>query len=77
MFIFFLAVTSRGLNALKTILEGYWFHKFASTAVVISSFDDGNVRVISGGKNAQVWRTSVDFPRAFLQMVVQGVAYLL
>jgi Ctr copper transporter family len=77
MFIFFLAVVSRGLSALKTILEGYWFQKHASTTVVISTNDDGKVKVVSGGQNVRVWRTSVDIPRSFLQMVSSGVNYLL
>jgi solute carrier family 31 (copper transporter), member 1 len=77
MFIFFLAVVSRGLSALKTILEGYWFQKHASTTVVINTNDDGKVKVVSGGQNVHVWRTSVDIPRSFLQMVSSGVNYLL
>jgi len=77
MFIFFFGILYRGLHALKSILEAFWFHKFASKAVVVSSDDDGKVRVVSGGQNAHVWRTSVDIPRAFLQMVNSGVAYLL
>jgi solute carrier family 31 (copper transporter), member 1 len=77
MFIFILAIISRGLMAWKAILEGYWFRKHASTAVVVSSDDDGKVKVVSGGKNVLVWRTSVDIPRSLLQMVNSGVNYLL
>src|SRR5271154_7159808 len=77
MFIFFLAVFSRALLAWKTVLEGYWFRKFASTTVVVSSQDDGKVKVVSGGRNVLVWRTSVDVPRSLLQMVSSGVNYLL
>lgn len=40
VFIFFLGVISRGLLALKTTLEGYWFRKHASTAVIVSTNDD-------------------------------------
>jgi hypothetical protein len=77
MFIFFLAVISRGFLAAKTLLEGYWFKKHASTAVVVSTNDDGKAKVVSGGKNLLVWRTSVDFPRSLLQMVISGINYLL
>lgn len=77
VFIFLLGVISRGLLAWKTILEGYWFRKFASTAVVVSTDDDGKVKVVSGGRNILVWRTSVDIPRSFLQMVSSGINYLL
>lgn len=77
MFIFFLAVVSRGLSALQTILAGYWFRKHASTTVVINTNDDGKVKVVSGGQNVHVWRTSVDIPRSFLHMVSSGVGYLL
>lgn len=77
MFIFILAIISRGLQAWKTILEGYWFRKHASTAVVVSSSDDGKVKVVSGGKNVLVWRTSVDVPRSLLQMIISGLNYLL
>ena len=77
MFIFFLAIVSRGLMAWKTALEGYWFRKYASTAVVVSSDDDGKVKVVSGGKNVLVWRTYVDVPRSLLQVVNSGVNYLL
>ena len=77
MFIFFLAIISRGLSAWKAVLEGYWFQKHASTTVVVNTNDEGKVKVVSGGKNALVWRTSVDIPRSFLQMVISGVNYLL
>lgn len=77
MFIFLLAVISRGLLAGKTVLEGYWFRKHSSTAVVISTNDDGKAKVVSGGKNLLVWRTSVDIPRSLLQMVISGINYLL
>lgn len=77
VFIFFLGVTSRGLLALKTTLEGYWFRKHASTAVIVSTNDDEKMKVVSGGENIPVWRTSVDIPRSFLQMVSSGVNYLL
>lgn len=77
MFIFFLGITSRGILVLKSSMENYWFRKFASNAVIVSTDDDGKVKVVSGGKNAHVWRTSVDFPRSFLQMVISGVHYLL
>ena len=77
VFIFFLGVISRGLIAWKTVLEGYWFRKHASTTVVVSTNDDGKVKVVSGGQNVRVWRTSVDIPRSFLQMVNSGVHYLL
>ena len=77
VFIFFLAVVSRGLQAWKTILEGYWFRKHSSTAIVVSSNDDGKVKVVSGGQNILVWRTSVDIPRSFFQMVSSGITYLL
>jgi Ctr copper transporter family len=45
--------------------------------VVVSTDDDGKAKVVSGEKNALVWRTSVDFPRSLLQMVISGVHYLL
>jgi hypothetical protein len=77
MFIFFLGAISRGFLAAKTLLEGYWYRKYASTAVVVSTNDDGKVKVVSGGKNVLVWRTSVDFPRSLLQMVISGINYLL
>jgi solute carrier family 31 (copper transporter), member 1 len=77
MFIFFLGVISRALLAAKTIIEGYWFRKFASTAVVVSTNDDGKVKVVSGGRNVLVWRTSVDVPRSLMQFVISGVNYLL
>jgi len=77
MFIFFLGVLSRALLAGKTILEGYWFHKFASTAVVVSTNDEGKVKVVSGGRNILVWRTSVDFPRSVMQLIISGLNYLL
>ena len=77
MFIFILGIVSRGLQAWKTVLEGHWFRKHASTAVLVSSSDDGKVKVVSGGKNVLVWRTSVDVPRSLLQMVISGVNYLL
>lgn len=77
MFIFFLGIISRGILAGKTVLEGYWFRKHASTAVIVSTNDDGKVKVVSGGQNVLIWRTSVDFPRAFIQMINMGVNYLL
>jgi len=77
MFIFFLAGFSRALLAWKTALEGHWFRKYASTTVVVNSQDDGKVKIVSGGRNALVWRTSVDVPRSLLQMVSSGVNYLL
>ena|SRR5579859_4080112 len=77
MFIFFLAVISRALLAWKTVLEGYWFRKYSSTAVIVSTDDDGKVKVLSGGRNVLVWRTSVDFPRSLLQLVLSAVTYLL
>lgn len=77
MFIFLLAVISRAFLAGKTVLEGYWFRKHSSTALVVSTNDDGKVKIVSGGKNLLVWRTSVDIPRSFLQMVISGINYLL
>lgn len=38
---------------------------------------DGAVEVVSGLQAAHFWRTSVDLPRALLQMVIAGVYYLL
>ncbi len=43
----------------------------------MSTNDDGKVKVVSGGKNLLVWRTSVDIPRSFLQMIISGINYLL
>ena len=43
----------------------------------MSSQDDGKVKVVSGGQNVRVWRTSVDVPRSLLQMVNSGIGYLL
>ena len=77
MFIFFLGIFSRGVLAWKASLEGYWFRKHSSTTVVVSSNDDGKVKVVSGGKNVLVWRTSVDVPRSLLQVLSSGVNYLL
>lgn len=77
VFIFILAVISRAFLAAKTVLEGYWFRKYASMAVVVSTSDDGKAKVVSGGKNLLVWRTSVDIPRSLLQMVISGINYLL
>jgi hypothetical protein len=76
-FLFFLGALSRALLAAKTVMEGYWFHKYASTAVVVSTNDDGKVKVVSGGRNILVWRTSVDIPRSFMQLIISGVNYLL
>ena len=58
-------------------MEGYWYHKHASTAIVINTNDDGKATVVTGGKNVMVWRTSVDLPRSFIQLVSSGVQYLL
>jgi hypothetical protein len=77
VFIFFLAIISRSLLAWKAVLESKWFQKYASTAIVISSQDDGKVKVVSGGKNVLLWHTFVDIPRSFLQFVSSGVQYLL
>ena len=77
MFIFFLAIISRALLAWKAALESKWFRKYASTAIVVSSQNDGKVKVVSGGKNVLIWHTFVDIPRSLLQFVVSGVQYLL
>ena len=77
LFIFVLGVISRAILAGKALLEGYWYHKHASTAIVINTNDDGKATVVTGGKNVMVWRTSVDLPRSFIQLVSSGVQYLL
>jgi len=77
MFVFFLGIISRALQAWKVILEAYWFQKYASTAIVITSQDEGKVKVVSGGKNVLLWHTFVDVPRSLLQVVNAGVGYLL
>lgn len=58
-------------------MEGYWFHKYSSTAVVIATDDDGKVKVVSGGRNVLVWRTRVDIPRSLIQFLISGINYLL
>jgi hypothetical protein len=68
---------SRSLLAWKAVLESKWFNKYASTTIVVSSQDDGKVKVVSGGKNAVLWHTFVDIHRAFLQFVSSGIQYLL
>jgi Ctr copper transporter family len=75
MFLFFLGIIARALTAAKAVLERYWTHKFSSMSVVVNKND--TMEVVSGVQLSSVWRASVDFPRAFLQLVIQGVYYLL
>lgn len=75
LFLFFLGIIARGLGAGKAMLERYWIKKF--TAMTITVNKDDTVEVVSGPSVARIWRTSVDLPRALLQMVIAGVYYLL
>src|SRR5438552_1715841 len=50
-------------------MEGYWFRRFASTAMVARTNEDGKATIVSGGKNVLVWRMSGDVPRAFMQTI--------
>jgi len=77
MAVFFLAIISRGLTAGQKLAQANWSRKSSSASVVVTTQDNGRVKVVTGEKNARIWRTSVDFPRSLLQMVISGVNYLL
>jgi solute carrier family 31 (copper transporter), member 1 len=75
LFLFALSIIARALTAGKIALERYWLHKFTSVSFVVSKKDTS--QVISGHQAAKYWRTSVDIPRAIMQMIISGVYYLL
>ena len=79
--LFFLAALGlifRGLVSGKFALESYWRRKFAGLEVVVTD-KVGDQTVIRDGttKGRLHWRTSVDIPRAFYQLVLAGISYLL
>jgi len=75
LFLFFLGVIARALIAGKAELERHWLHKFSSINVIVSKNDE--LEVVSRVRVSHTWRTSVDLPRALIQLVIQGVYYLL
>ena len=76
IFLLVLGIIARALTSGKVLLEEYWHKKFSSVSVVIHE-KDGTVQTLRGPKVANYWRTSVDLPRAGLQLVTAGVYYLL
>jgi len=76
IFLLVLGIIARILTASKVLLEEYWHKKFSRISIVIHE-KDGTIQTISGARVLKCWRTSVDLPRACLQVVTAGVYYLL
>jgi len=73
LFLFFLALTWRGLTVALSKLDAYWARKHEAYNILV----DGGKERVERKKVVEVWRTSVNLPRAVLATVNQGVAYLL
>ncbi|MCJ1387480.1 hypothetical protein MMC18_000323 [Xylographa bjoerkii] len=73
LFLFFLALTWRGLTVTLSKLDAYWARKHEAYNILV----DGGKERVGRKKAVEVWRTSVNLPRAALATVNQGIAYLL
>ncbi|MCJ1405711.1 hypothetical protein MMC11_008941, partial [Xylographa trunciseda] len=71
--LFFLALSWRGLTVALSKLDTYWARKHEGYNIVV----DGGKERVDRKKAVEVWRTSVNLPRAALATVTQGIAYLL
>ena len=73
LFLFFLAFIGRGLTVALSKLDTYWARKHEAYSILV----DGGKERVERKKAVEVWRTSVNLPRALLATVNQGIAYLL
>ncbi|MCJ1284909.1 hypothetical protein MMC26_004246 [Xylographa opegraphella] len=73
LFLCFLAFIWRGLIATLLKLDAYWTRKHETYSILV----DGGKERVDRKQTVEVWRTSVNLPRAALTTVIQGIAYLL
>ncbi|MCJ1435846.1 hypothetical protein MMC27_005222 [Xylographa pallens] len=73
LFLFFLAFFWRALTVTLSKLDAYWARKHEAYSILV----DGGKERVDRKKAVEVWRTSVNLPRAVLATVNQGIAYLL
>jgi hypothetical protein len=72
-FLFFLAIVWRALVFALLRLDKRWIGKCDSYTVVVKR----GIDQVNREKRVQVWRWSVNLPRAVLASVIQAIAYLL
>ena len=72
-FCFLLAIIWRALVLIQVNLDHYWVESYRSRAIVLK----GGQVTVDPVDVVQAWRLSTNVPRAALNAVVQGLAYLL